>query len=219
MRKFLLASITLTGLIYLFFGPDEIMDVKIAMKLLPMALILLYGIATPSLVSTTYKQIILAGLFICMIADGVIYWFMPGLATFFIGHLFYIAAFLQASRKSVPLWVAVPLVAYGLFMAAWIAGPQYVMGKTILGTALIGYIAVLLIMGWMAIRTRLPFAIIGALLFICSDSFLAIDRFVTALPYRDALVMITYYAAQVFIASSIGNRFVKYSVNPNNLIR
>ncbi|QTD40391.1 lysoplasmalogenase [Sporosarcina sp. Te-1] len=219
MRKFFLASITLTGLTYLFFGPDEIVDVKIAMKLLPMALILIYGMATPSLVSTSYKRLILAGLLICMIADGVIYWFMAGLATFFIGHIFYIAAFRQASRKSVPLWAAIPLVAYGLLMAAWIAGPQYSAGQTLLGTAIIAYIAVILLMGWMAIRTRLPFAIIGALLFICSDSFLAIDRFVTALPYRDAWVMVTYYAAQVFIASSIENRFVKYSVNPNNLIR
>lgn len=219
MRKFLLASIILTGLIYLFFSPDEIVDVKIAMKLLPMALILLYGFATPSLVSTSYKRIILAGLFVCLIADGVIYWFMAGLVTFFFGHLFYIAAFRQASQKPVPLWAGIPLVAYGLFMAAWIAGAQYSAGQTILGTAIIAYIAVILVMGWMAIRTRLPFAILGALLFICSDSFLAIDRFVTALPYRDALVMVTYYAAQVLIVSSIGNRFVKYSVNPNNLIR
>ena len=89
----------------------------------------------------------------------------------------------------------------------------------ILGIAIIAYIGVILTMGWMAIRTRMKLAIIGALLFIFSDSVLAIDRFVYAIPYRDVFVMSTYYAAQVFIAASIGSRVVKYSVNRNNLIR
>jgi hypothetical protein len=52
-----------------------------------------------------------------------------------------------------------------------------------------------------------------------SDSVLAIDRFFYAIPYRDAFVMVAYYAAQVFIAASIGSRVVKHSVNRNNLIR
>jgi uncharacterized membrane protein YhhN len=154
-----------------------------------------------------------------MIADGVIYWFMAGLITFFIGHLFYILAFKSASRKRVPIWAAVLLVLYGAAMAIWIAGSQFAVGESILGAAIIAYIAVILTMGWMAIRTRMPLAITGALLFMFSDSVLAIDRFVLEIPYRDAFVMVTYYAAQVFIAASIGSRVVKYSVNRNNLIR
>ncbi|HJF33261.1 MAG TPA: lysoplasmalogenase [Sporosarcina psychrophila] len=218
-RNLLLAAIILMGIVYIFFIPADPVGFKILMKLIPMALIILFALTARSLFSRTYKRIIIAGLFVCMIADGVLYWFLPGLITFFIGHVFYIFAFHHAARKSVPIWVAAPLLLYGAGMAIWVAGSQFSAGQTVLGIAIIAYIGVILTMGWMAIRTRLKLAIIGALLFIFSDSVLAIDRFVYALPYRDAFVMVTYYAAQVFIAASIGSRVVKYSVNRNNLIR
>ncbi|MEK5067476.1 lysoplasmalogenase [Sporosarcina sp. FSL K6-1508] len=218
-RNLLLAAIILMGIVYIFFIPADPVGFKILMKLIPMALIILFAVTARSLFSRTYKRIIIAGLFVCMSADGVLYWFLPGLITFFIGHVFYIFAFHHAGRKSVPIWVAAPLLLYGAGMAIWVAGSQFSAGQTVLGIAIIAYIGVILTMGWMAIRTRLKLAIIGALLFIFSDSVLAIDRFVYALPYRDAFVMVTYYAAQVFIAASIGSRVVKYSVNRNNLIR
>ncbi|MBD7908038.1 lysoplasmalogenase [Sporosarcina gallistercoris] len=206
MRKVLLTLIGVMGFIYIFLIPEDPVGMKIAMKLVPMILIILYGALNKSLISPLYKRTVLIGLSVCMIADAAIYWFMAGLATFLVGHLFYIAAFRKASRKPVPLIAAVPLLFYGLFMAVWIAVPQLVSGELFLSVAIIAYMAVILLMGWEAIRTRLPLVITGALLFICSDSLLAIDRFVTPLPARDALVMITYYAAQTFIAASIGSR-------------
>nr|WP_285851952.1 lysoplasmalogenase [Sporosarcina luteola] len=207
------------GAIYIFFIPPDPVGFKIFMKLIPMALIIMFAAMTSSLVSREYKKIIIAGLFVCMIADGVIYWFLAGLVTFFIGHLFYIFAFKSANRKRVPIWAAILLAFYGVAMAIWIAGSQFAKGEAILGVAILAYITVLLTMGWMAIRTRMALAITGALLFMFSDSVLAIDRFIIDIPYRDAFVMVTYYAAQVFIAASIGSRIVKYSVNRNNLIR
>ncbi|MFS0690262.1 lysoplasmalogenase [Sporosarcina sp. 179-K 8C2 HS] len=219
MRNILLTAIIIMGAIYIFFIPPDPVGFKIFMKLIPMALIIMFAAMTLPLVSRIYKRIVIAGLFVCMIADGVIYWFMAGLITFFIGHLFYISAFKSASRKRVPMWAAILLVLYGTAMAIWIAGSQFANGQSILGVAILAYIAVILTMGWMAIRTRMPLAIIGALLFMSSDSVLAIDRFITDIPYRDVFVMVTYYAAQVFIAASIGSRVVKYSVNRNNLIR
>lgn len=197
------------GLVYIFLIPEEPVGIKIAFKLVPMTLIILYAATNTSLVTPLYKKIVLIGLAVSMVADAAIYWFMAGLATFLVAHLFYIAAFRTASRKSVPLIAAIPLILYGIFMVFWIAVPQIASGEVVLGVAIIAYMGVILLMGWEAIRTRLPLVIIGALLFICSDSFLAIDRFVTPLPGRDALVMITYYAAQVFFAASIGRQYVK----------
>lgn len=219
IQKLLLAAITIMGAIYIFLIPSDPVGFKIFMKLIPMALIILFALTTRSLFSRTYKRIVILGLFVCMIADGVLYWFMIGLITFFIGHIFYIIAFRHMARKHMPIWAAIPLLLYGIGMAIWLAGSQFTTGQTVLGIAIIAYICVITTMGWMAIRTRLPLAIVGALLFIFSDSVLAIDRFVYAIPYRDALVMVSYYAAQVFIAASIGSRVVKYSVNRNNLIR
>lgn len=207
MRKVLLALIAVMGLVYIFFIPHEPVGVKIAMKLVPMLLIIIYAATMPPRVSPLYKKIVLAGLIVSMVADGVIYWFMAGLVTFFVAHIVYVVAFKSASRKRVPLVVAIPLLVYGVLMAFWIAGPQLLSGEAVLGAAIIAYITVITLMGWMAIRTRLPLVIIGALLFIASDSFLAIDRFVVALPAREALVMVTYYAAQICFAASIGRRF------------
>lgn len=219
VRNLVLTAIIVMGIVYIFFIPANPVGFKILMKLIPMALIILFALMTRPLFSRTYKRIIIGGLFVCMIADGVIYWFLPGLITFFIGHIFYIFAFRHGAKKPMPIWVAAPLLLYGAGMAIWVAGSQFSAGQTVLGIAIIAYIGVILTMGWMAIRTRMTLAIIGALLFIFSDSVLAIDRFVLEIPYRDAFVMVTYYAAQVFIAASIGSRVVKYSVNRNNLIR
>ncbi|MHA6260926.1 lysoplasmalogenase [Sporosarcina sp. CAU 1771] len=219
IQKILLALIITMGTVYIFFIPTDPVGFKILMKLIPMALIILFALSISPMVSSTYKKILVAGLFVCMIADGVIYWFMAGLVTFFIGHIFYIFAFRNAARKPVPKPIAVLLILYGVGMAVWIAGSQFAIGETILGIAIIAYISIILLMGWMAIRTRLKLAIIGAILFMVSDSVLAVDRFTYEIPNRDAIVMLTYYGAQIFIAASIGSRTVKYSVNRKNLIR
>ena len=219
IRSLLIGIISLMGIIYIFFIPYEPVGLKIFMKLIPMALIISFALMSKPLLSNTYKKVIIAGLIVCMIADGVIYWFMAGLITFFIGHIFYIFAFRHVIRKPMPKWIATLLFLYGAGMAFWIAGSQFRAGEMILGFAIIAYIAIILTMGWTAIRTRLPLAIIGALLFMFSDSILAIDRFVYPIESRDALVMVTYYSAQIFIAASIGSRVVKYSVNRRSLIR
>lgn len=219
IQKLLIAAITMMGIIYIFFIPSDPVGFKIFMKLIPMALIILLAVSMPSLVSSTFKRIIIMGLFICMIADGVIYWFLAGLVTFFVGHIFYIFAFRHAARQPVPKPVAVLLILYGAGMSIWIAGSQFAIGENVLGVAIIAYIFIILLMGWMAIRTRLKLAITGAVLFMLSDSVLAINRFVYEIPFRDAIVMITYYGAQVFIAASIGSRIVKHSVNRKHLIK
>lgn len=217
-RLVFLSAIIITSIIYIFYVPYEPVSTKIVTKLIPMGLIILYAISIRTLISSRYKQIIIIGLMICMVADGVIYWFLAGLVTFFIGHILYIFAFHQASQKPVPKWAGALLLIYGGGIAFWVAGSQLKEGEIFLGVAIIAYIAIILAMGWMAIKTRLPLAIIGALLFMFSDSALAIDRFIVDIPNRDAVVMLTYYGAQIFIASSIGSRVVKYSVNRKNLI-
>ena len=219
IRALLVSTTMIFAVIYIFFIPADPVGFKIFMKLVPMALIIILAMMTKSFLSHTYKQLIIIGLVVCMIADGVIYWFLAGLITFFIGHIFYIFAFHHIARKSVPKWVASLLFLYGAGMAFWIAGSQFQEGEIILGVAIIAYIFIILMMSWTAIRTRLPLAIIGALLFMFSDSILAIDRFVYPIESRDALVMLTYYGAQFFIATSIGSRVIKYSVNRKNLIR
>ena len=74
------------------------------------------------------------------------------------------------------------------------------------------YVALISFMGWRAMAglrwgeaawrwTELA-ACSGAVLFIISDLIIAVNKFCFPVPYSQALIMSTYYAAQMFIALS-----------------
>lgn len=202
------------GIIYIFFIPSDPVATKIVFKLIPMLLIILFAFLQPAGESRKYKPLILIGLTVCMLADGLIYWFIVGLITFLIGHIWYIFAFRQIQHNSLPKWAIVLLLAYGFAMVIWLSGTLWSQGDTVLAFAVIIYIAVILMMGWNAFQTANKFAIIGALLFIFSDSTLAINKFIVDIPFSDALIMISYYGAQFMFALSIN-----YSATRKNLLK
>ena len=214
--KVLAFFIFIMGIIYIFFIPSEPVPTKIAFKLIPMLLIIWYAFLQTNEEFKKYKVLIMTGLFICMLADGLIYWFIIGLITFLIGHICYIFAFRSIQMVQVPKWGASLLIAYGIIMVLWIAGTLFKEGEIVLASAVILYIVVILLMGWNAIRTANPFAVSGAILFIFSDSILAINRFIVEVPFSHALIMISYYGAQFLFAYSI---YSKYSVSRKNLIK
>jgi len=124
-------------------------------------------------------------------------YFVHGLGSFLIAHLFYIAAFIRQpaiSRSRLPVLLAVGV--YGVIIVVLLF-PH-------LGDMLIPVAAYLFIIFGMGVSAALGMAnhrlvIMGALLFILSDSLIAINRFLTPVPLSDLLVMITYYLAQFLI--------------------
>lgn len=150
-----------------------------------------------------YQLLIVIGLLFCMVGDYTLQWFLIGLTSFLIGHIFYIFAFSSTNEQPVPTWAKVVLLLYGVLMAGWIATTVFKSDETILTFAVLAYISIILTMGWTAIRTGSAFAIIGAILFIASDSYLAINKFVMPLPFSHEVIMMTYYSAQILIALSI----------------
>lgn len=201
---------------YIFFIPADPVSTKIVFKLIPMLLIILLAFKQSTGESQKYKIYIMTGLFICMLADGLIYWFIIGLITFLIGHIWYIVAFRHIKKSTIPRWAAVLLIFYGIAMAIWIASTLWNRGETILAFAVILYIVVILLMGWNAFQTANKFAIIGAILFMFSDSVLAINKFIVVVPFSDAFIMISYYAAQFLFAFSI---YAYYSATQKNLLK
>lgn len=202
------------GIIYIFFIPSDPVSTKIIFKLIPMLLIILFAFLQPVGESKKYKTLILIGLTVCMLADGLIYWFIVGLITFLIGHIWYIFAFKQIKQISIPKWAIALLLVYGFSMVIWLAGTLWSQGDTVLAFAVIIYIVVILAMGWNAFQTANKYVIIGAILFIFSDSTLAINKFIVDVPFSHALIMISYYGAQFMFALSI-----HYSVSRKNLLR
>ena len=118
---------------------------------------------------------------------------------FAIAHVFYICSFCRfiKGKRRTP---AVPLllIYYAVILA--ILHPHMVAGAVKAGACI--YMTLILAMGMCASlqkREGLPFFVIGAVLFILSDSILAYCKFVAPLPGRDILVMGTYYAAQLLL--------------------
>ncbi|MEO5583666.1 MAG: lysoplasmalogenase, partial [Saprospiraceae bacterium] len=73
------------------------------------------------------------------------------------------------------------------------------------------YGMMLTIMAWNSWRCVQHFplgilAVIGAVLFVASDSLLAINKFKTPIPYAGILIMTTYIFAQYFIVMGVKSR-------------
>lgn len=212
MRKILFVLSIIFGMYYVFLFDTIPSDFKMVFKLIPMILIILFALLTRN-VDRRYYTLVCIGLVFCAIGDYTLQWFIIGLTSFLIGHIFYIAAFSDGKRR-VPIVAKILLVVYGVMMAIWMCSTLFGKGETILAIAVFAYISVILTMGWMSFRTGSLFSIIGALLFIVSDTILAINKFITDVPFSHELIMFTYYGAQIFIAYSIA----KYSEIRNKVI-
>ncbi|MCB9684991.1 MAG: lysoplasmalogenase [Alphaproteobacteria bacterium] len=136
------------------------------------------------------------------VADGVIeVVFLWGLAIFLVGHLARIVSF----TLDRPGWAparALPFLAIVLGVGAVVvptAGP--------LGPPIALYAATIGTMGWRAAARAgsSPDAWIGlagALLFLLSDTLIAVNRFLVPLPAATVWVMSTYWGAQALLARS-----------------
>jgi len=161
-----------------------------------------------------YAYAIIGGL-VCSLAGDVFLMlptdqFIAGLASFLIAHLFYIAAFTYGRPFRSSFLSAVPFVIYGILIFMFLLPHLGDMKLPVLA-----YIIVILIMGWRAWERwnqageRLALlAFFGAILFIISDSVLAVNRFRGHFETANALTLSSYFIAQWLIAFSInGVRF------------
>lgn len=178
-------------------------------KPLTTVLILLIAVQAGSPDLPLYKYAIIAGL-ICSLAGDIFLMlpsdqFIAGLASFFVAHLFYITAFTSGTGFGFSLWLLAPFVIFGVVIFR-ILSPH--LGK--MRTPVVAYMAVILVMAWQAWERLAQtgqigalLASIGAVLFVVSDSALALDRFRGRFKSARALVLSTYYAAQWLIAFSV----------------
>ncbi len=130
-------------------------------------------------------------------------YFIPGLASFLIAHLFYIALFGQGVPWFASRLALLGTLGVGAAMYAWI-WPG--LTDPVLRIAVAAYVSVIALMVAQAIgratQLRDPAAIavaLGAAVFMLSDSLIAVNRFVQALPLVSLWVLGTYYLAQFLI--------------------
>lgn len=129
--------------------------------------------------------------------------FIPGLASFLLAHLFYIALFSLGfpwlpSRVALLCTLGIGAAMYG-WVWGGLTGPALKLAVGI-------YITVIALMAAQAIgRAKLQadmaskMVAMGACIFMLSDALIAIDRFVAPIPRASLWVLSSYYLAQVLI--------------------
>lgn len=126
--------------------------------------------------------------------------FLTGLGAFALAQLAFISAFVAAiGDYGFVWWMALFGLAFaGLFVATAgrrvQAGAQSKEGAP-LGYGVLGYLSLLTVMTAVAGGSGRWLALVGALLFVVSDSVLGLDRFVAARARAGLVVMTTYHLA------------------------
>ena len=172
-------------------------------------LLLLAGLSAPAH-GARYQQAVVVGLACSLVGDVLLMLprdrFVAGLASFLFAHVAYIVAF----SAGVPIGTApallVPLVAMAALLL-WLVWPG--LGRLRLPVVL--YSATIFLMVWQAWGWRWVIdtpgsrlAAVGATLFMASDAVLALNRFRRPFRGAQAVIMLTYVAAQALIALSVG---------------
>lgn len=177
----------------------------------PLTTVLIIAVAALAAapVPAAYKTVVLAGLVFSLLGDVALMFpdrlFIAGLVAFLAAQILYIVAFKPAPGQAVPLMTFLPFVLYGLLMFFLLApglGPLKLPVLVYIGaiTAMAGFAAVRYVhLG----GTRPLLAFVGAVLFLVSDSALAYDRFAKKFAAARALVLATYFPAQLLIALSV----------------
>ena len=202
--KLLSLFILVLSIIYIFFIPHEPFLLKLLFKLIPMWLIIYYAFIQKTEADRKDKGLILAGLFFCMLGDGLLHWFIIGLSCFLVGHIIYTFGFLKQWTFSKLRFLSfLPLLAFDLVIGDKLITALQASGKDGLVIPVIFYIGAISLMAWAAFMTGNLYAIFGSLLFVISDTILSWNMFISDVPYSHFFIMTTYYAAQYCIATSI----------------
>jgi uncharacterized membrane protein YhhN len=154
-----------------------------------------------------------AGLALSLAGDVSLMWpqgFLPGLVSFLLAHLAYIAAFTSKVRFAArPLAFAVyGVVAAAILWQLWPGVPPSLRAPVLAYVVCLAAMAAQAGVLWLAARGTAAEvlarnAALGGLLFMSSDSLLAFDKFAAPLPLASLWILATYWLAQGLIARSL----------------
>jgi uncharacterized membrane protein YhhN len=127
--------------------------------------------------------------------------FVPGLASFLVTHVLYAVVFVLATQGArAPMstgrkvtFAVIPAFAIAYSVVLW---PN--LGALAIPVLL--YIAAIVVMAMLSLRVRAIEVPLGAVLFMVSDSLIALGKFLWQAPWVGPLVWITYALAQLLIA-------------------
>jgi uncharacterized membrane protein YhhN len=205
----LIASIAFSAVAYIVSDYANKAVAKYVFK--PLSTILVIFLATQQSpeVSESYKYLIISGLLLSLLGDVFLMLpndkFIWGLLSFLLAHLIFIYALADGMGPYFEVYSLIPAAFYAIVFL-WILLPK----TAGLKIPVLVYSLVLMTFLWQAIgrfyysaESSAWYSLLGALLFVVSDSLLAIARFVKKSKYSIALIHITYWSALIYIALSI----------------
>ncbi|TFG21912.1 MAG: lysoplasmalogenase [Promethearchaeota archaeon] len=205
---FLVGFFLMVGIL-LYAEAKHNMKIRYVCMLSLMPLLLLYYIFSLSIVQINWLIVIalifgyLGDIFLMFNKEE---FFVFGLGSFLLGHIFYIIAFLLSISNIMmfPIWTIL-LVLPSLFVVFYVI--KRTLGK--LGEVKVPtyiYIGVIFFMGFCAILRFASFDLtsaiivwLGANLFMLSDGMIALNKFDKDIPKGEIYIKLTYVLAQFFI--------------------
>ncbi|HZP13118.1 MAG TPA: lysoplasmalogenase [Nevskiaceae bacterium] len=161
-------------------------------------------------VSPHYQQLIAGALVLSTLGDISLMfegdrWFIGGLSSFLLAHLLFVGAFVQGLPAFAVPWPAWLVIPYGAVLLTYLlprAGSLKI--PVLIYCAAIFAMVICAAARHAALEdARATFALIGASLFVLSDSSLAIRQFRGPYPGAQPLILSTYWLAIGFIAASV----------------
>jgi len=173
--------------------------------------LLAYFVLQLRAVRSNLKKWIIAALFfswlgdvLLMLQDDKPLFFLFGLSAFLLAHIFYIF-FFHFIRKEENIksrwWLALIVAVYYILMISLLSPYLGDMKLPVRIYAVVISFMFMLAMHMLFIKNKKPglWIMSGALLFVMSDSVLAIDKFYQSFEMAPLVVMITYGLAQLFL--------------------
>jgi uncharacterized membrane protein YhhN len=163
-----------------------------------------------------------AGDIILEFSESNVNMFIPGLACFLMAHVMYLTVFITTPGKNAitggRVLLLLPVIIYGVGLVFYLYDDLNEMMLPV-----IGYAIVILLMLAGAINridkvNRQSFILVlaGAILFVISDSAIAVNKFSFRFEYSGIIIMSTYIVAQYLIVAGYIYQFTK---NENDQIR
>ena len=201
--------VLLADLIAVYLGKEIL---RYATKPLLMPLLVIYFVSVVKFFVSSLKKWMILALAFSWLGDVLLIFesanssfFIFGLVAFLIAHMLYIILFDQIRIKEKVKQSLFPLLPIAVYYFLLISLLQPTLGEMKKPVGIYGLIISIMLsfaIDLWRIKDRVVsfYIISGALLFITSDSLLAINKFYSSFQYAGILIMLTYGIAQLFIA-------------------
>lgn len=212
-RWFALLFLVLVSIDLVVGSSENLQHLRYATKPSILISLILFFIQFSSGLSGKIKVLTIGGLFFSLVGDVALLfdsvsdiYFLIGLSGFLTAHIFYVFLFLVHRNKQRNL------IGFAVLVLL-LAGSVFLLLLNTLNELLIPVIIYIIAISFMVVtaysrkgmvnKTSYLLVLIGAILFLISDSFLAINKFKYDLPLSHLLVMGTYSFAQIGITLGI----------------